>query len=430
MNYQEILDFLFSSLPMYQRVGHAAYKANLDNTIAFDNYLGNPHRSFRSIHIAGTNGKGSVSHMLAALMQQAGYKTGLYTSPHLKDFRERIRINGEMISKSFITEFINENLTFIRKTEPSFFEMSVALAFSYFAKEKIDIGIIETGMGGRLDSTNIIDTLVSIITNISFDNTRYLGNTLEAIAGEKAGIIKAGVPVVIGEYLDSTAYVFRQKASGMHSSLVFASENFQVRQSTLSSNKIQAMDVYSGKKRIFKDLQVDLPGIYQRKNVPVVLQVIEVLNHSGFHFTKKMIRSALKDVKIRTGLRGRWDVISENPMIICDTCHNESGVKEVVEQLKETPYKKLHFVFGMVNDKDPDRILPLLPRNAVYYFTKAAIPRALEASRLKEYAEQYHLKGNSYDTVSAALSAARKSAGKDDLIFVGGSNFIVAEALP
>jgi dihydrofolate synthase / folylpolyglutamate synthase len=430
MNYKETLNFLYSSLPMYQRQGQSAYKASLDNTIVLDNHLGNPHKNYKSIHIAGTNGKGSVSHMLAAILQKAGYKTGLYTSPHLKDFRERIKVNGKMIPEDYVAEFISKNFGIIKKIEPSFFEMSVAMAFKYFADENIDIAVVETGMGGRLDSTNIITPILSVITNISFDHTQFLGTTLEAIAAEKAGIIKDGIPLVIGEWQEEIAKLFSEIAHNRNTPVFFASKMYRVKQSMLNRNRMQVMNVYSRNELVYKEIILDLLGHYQKKNIPTLLQILDIINKLGFPVPRLTIYNALKKVKTLTGLRGRWDEIGLNPLIICDTGHNESGLKEVMEQIKLTRYKKLHIVFGMVSDKDPCKILPLLPDEAIYYFTNANIPRALSANKLKEYAQKYSLKGDAYGTVSEALTAAKDSAEKEDLIFIGGSTFVVAEALP
>ncbi len=430
MNYKESLNFLFASLPMYQRIGQAAYKANLNNTIALDTYLGKPHKKFKSIHIAGTNGKGSVSHMLAAVLQVAGYKTGLYTSPHLKDFRERIRVNGIMIDEDYVAEFITKNLGFIKKIEPSFFEMSVALAFQYFADEKVDIAIIETGMGGRLDSTNIIHPLVCAITNIGLDHTQFLGNTIPDITAEKAGIIKSNVPTVIGEWQEETDNIFSVFSKKLHSDLYYASVIYQISNILLSKDRMQVMNVNQGNNLLYERLKLDLLGQYQRKNVPTVLQILELLKTFGFSVSKQVIYDALSKVKPLTGLRGRWDEIAYNPLIVCDTGHNISGLTEVMNQIIQIPYKKLHIVIGLVSDKNPDYIFPLFPPDAEYYFTKAEIPRAFDPLALKESAKKYNLRGNTYPSVISAVDSAKAKAGKEDLIFIGGSNFIVAEALP
>ena len=429
MNYKEALDFMYSNLPMFQRIGNAAYKANLENTVALDNYFGNPHRKFKSIHVAGTNGKGSVSHMIAAILQKAGYKTGLYTSPHLKDFRERIKINGEMISENYLADFISANLEIINKIKPSFFEMSVSMAFKYFADKEIEIAVIETGMGGRLDSTNIITPLISVITNISMDHTQFLGNSLAEIALEKAGIIKSCVPVVIGERQNEISKIFSDIAYSLDSPIYFASGNYRVKYSMMNSQRLQVMNIHSGNKLIHKELVLDLLGFYQKKNVPTVLQSIDILRTFGIDIPTQSIYIALKSVKKITGLRGRWDEIGYNPLIICDTGHNEAGIKEVMDQIIQIPYKQLHIVFGMVNDKDPKKVLPLLPTAARYYFTQANIPRALDALILKETAQKYNLNGEVYPNVSEAIKAAKSAAGKNDLIFIGGSTFIVAEAI-
>ncbi|HET6991872.1 MAG TPA: folylpolyglutamate synthase/dihydrofolate synthase family protein, partial [Bacteroidia bacterium] len=365
MNYKQTLDYLYSCLPMFHRIGPAAYKPDLSNTIKICDALDNPEKKFRAVHIAGTNGKGSSSHLLAAVLQEAGYKTGLYTSPHLKDFRERIRINGKMIPKNRVVEFVEDHRKLFEKVQPSFFEWTVGLAFDYFAKEKVDIAVIETGLGGRLDSTNVLTPLVSVITNISRDHMNLLGNTLKKIAGEKAGIIKKEIPVVIGETQDEVKSVFEQKAKSAFAdasaekkekkSIRFADKEYQF--TNLSQTKsippFLKGNVKTGKNIIYKNLICELPGFYQRKNIPTVLSAIDVLLESGFKIKEKAIRKGFANVSALTGLQGRWQVISKNPLTIADTGHNEAGIIEVVSQLKKTPHKKLHFVFGVVNDKDP-----------------------------------------------------------------------------
>jgi dihydrofolate synthase/folylpolyglutamate synthase len=429
MNYEQTVNYLFSNLPMFQRTGPAAYKANLDNTHALDEFFGHPHRSFKTVHIAGTNGKGSVSHMLAAVLQTAGYKTGLFTSPHLIDFRERIRINGEMISEEYVCRFVNENKSLIEKISPSFFELTTLMAFRYFADSNIDIAVIETGMGGRLDSTNIITPLVSVITNIGLDHTQFLGNTPELIAAEKAGIIKKKVPVVIGEWQKETEPVYREFAEKMHSELYVASQKYQIQSSFQSPERKQLMYVQSDGKLVYEKLAVDLLGLYQKKNVPTVLQTIDCLRLKGIDISREVIYDALQKVTAITGLRGRWEAIGFNPLIICDTGHNAAGISEVVEQIKQTAYRNLHFVFGMVSDKDPGSVLSLLPKNARYYFTKADIPRALDPSLLMKQASTFGLTGEAYEIASDAYEAARTKSAKEDLIIIGGSTFVVAEVL-
>lgn len=429
MNYQQTLDFLFSQLPMFQRIGKAAYKANLDNTNALDEYFNHPHKLFKTIHIAGTNGKGSVSHMLAAVLQKAGYKTGLYTSPHLKDFRERIKINGKEITESKVVEFVEKHKEAFTPIKPSFFELTVAMAFDYFANEKVDVAVIETGLGGRLDSTNIIQPEISVITNISMDHMQFLGDTLDKIATEKAGIIKAGVPVVIGEYQQDIAIVFERKAKEIGSDLRFADKNFNIDYSMQTADEKQIFQVYQNDTLAYPDLKTDLLGLYQQKNTIAVLQAVELLIDKGFSINKENIYGGLENVSKLTGLKGRWHTIGRNPRIVCDTGHNEAGMKLVLEQIKSTPYKNLHMVFGVVDDKNIDTILSMLPKEATYYFCKASIPRALDENLLQEKALTFGLKGEKFPTVDEALNFARQNAVKEDFIFIGGSTFVVADIL-
>ncbi|MCW3105240.1 MAG: fgs [Bacteroidetes bacterium] len=431
MNYQETLDYLYSQLPMFQRVGAAAYKADLNNTIALCSLLGNPENKFRSIHIAGTNGKGSTSHMLASVLQEAGLKVGLYTSPHLKDFRERIKINGGMIPEKNVVEFVEKHKNEFEKIQLSFFEMTVGLAFDYFAAEKVDITVIEVGLGGRLDSTNVITPLVSVITNISFDHTALLGNTLELIAGEKAGIIKKSVPVVIGETTAETKKVFIAKASEQQAEIIFAEEAYHaenVRQVNKEGLYLQ-LNMEKQGQTIYEDLLSELPGLYQQKNIATVLATVDELNRQGSNLTENIVRSGIKHVIKNTGLLGRWQVLAQNPLTIADTGHNEAGIKEVLKQIALTPHNRLHVVLGMVNDKDISRILKMLPPSATYYFCRATIPRALDAKELAAQAEACGLKGTVHNSVQAALAAARTSAGANDLVFIGGSTFTVAEVV-
>jgi dihydrofolate synthase / folylpolyglutamate synthase len=391
-----------------------------------------PHKNFKSVHVAGTNGKGSVSHMLTSIFMESGYKTGLYTSPHLKDFRERIRINGEMIEKDFVVEFVNSflHLNGERELEPSFFELTVMMAFDYFSRNEVDIAIIEVGLGGRLDSTNVIKPELSVITNISLDHTFFLGDTLGKIALEKAGIIKRKVPVVIGETHPQTSIIFSGIAKEHSAPLVFADQNFNAGTGLFTADGEQVFTVRKGDKAIWNNLKIDLLGSYQAKNICTVLMAVEQLRVQGWDIPDMAVRNGLSKVCANTGLMGRWQVIGANPRIICDTGHNEGGMREVVAQIQQTPYKKLHFIIGMVNDKDIAGVLNLLPREALYYFTKASIPRALDEKQLMKMAAFFKLAGMSYDTVSEALEAARKNAGTDDLIFIGGSTFVVAEAIP
>jgi dihydrofolate synthase/folylpolyglutamate synthase len=429
--YRQVLDFLYSQLPMFQRTGPAAYKDNLENTNRLDEMFGYPHKAFKTIHVAGTNGKGSVSHILASVLQEAGYKTGLYTSPHLKDFRERIRINSEMITEEAVIRFTESYLekNVDEKLEPSFFELTVSMAFDYFRSEKVDIAVIEVGLGGRLDSTNMITPEVSVITNISFDHMALLGDTLPQIAAEKAGIIKKNVPVVVGEWDDVTSKVFNEFAMSAETNLSFASQKYQVSYSLLTLDGRQSMNIRENDKLIYPDLKVDLLGIYQRKNVPTALLTIDCLKEQGWSITENSLRDGLKNVVRNTGLLGRWQILGHNPLIVCDTGHNSAGIKMVVEQIQQTAWKKLHIVIGMVNDKDQSKVLSLLPAEAEYYYTKAAIPRAAEPEYLAEKGEQYGLTGKCYSSVHQALSAARENAEENDLIFVGGSTFVVAEIL-
>jgi dihydrofolate synthase/folylpolyglutamate synthase len=430
-NYPEVLEFLFSQLPMFHRIGSAAYKDNLDNTIRLDELFGHPHRSFRTIHVAGTNGKGSVSHMLASVLQEAGYKTGLYTSPHLKDFRERIRVNGVMIPEEKVVWFTEQYLDRNRREnmEPSFFELTVSMAFDYFRSQQVDVAVIEVGLGGRLDSTNIITPEVSVITNISFDHMSLLGNTLPKIAAEKAGIIKNLVPVVIGESCEETNVVFNQFAAKASAPICFADQEYTADYSMLTIGGKQSLNIRRKEQLVYPDLQIDLLGIYQRHNVPTVLKTVDILNEKGWNISEKVIRRALLNAIQNTGLLGRWQIIGHNPLTICDTGHNPAGIRIVVEQINQTAWKELHLVIGMVNDKDQDEVLSQLPTNAQYYFTKAAIPRAAEPEELASKAEKFGLAGNCYPSVREALSAALANAGENDLVFIGGSTFVVAEVL-
>jgi dihydrofolate synthase/folylpolyglutamate synthase len=431
VTYTETLDFLYDRLPMFHRIGPAAYKNSLENTLLIDEYFGRPHRNFKTVHVAGTNGKGSVSHMLAAIFQAAGYKTGLYTSPHLLDFRERIRINGTMISEQEVTDWvekhaIGQNLWNI---EPSFFELTVALAFDYFSRLKVDIAIIEVGLGGRLDSTNIITPEVNVITNIGYDHVQLLGETLEKIAGEKAGIIKPGVPVVIGETHPETETVFKNVAQNENAPVYFADAEYKTEYSMLSWDGRQILHISKNEKPAFQDVKVDLLGNYQQKNVPTVLKTIEILQENGWKISMENIYDGLNDAAKTTGLMGRWQIIGNNPLIVCDTGHNEDGIKMIVSQIKSTAYQNLHIVFGMVADKDIEHVLQLLPAEATYYFTRAALPRALDEKILAEQAYLIGLNGRSYPSVKEAFMAAINNADKNDLVFVGGSNFVVAEIL-
>lgn len=429
MNYQQTLDYLYAQLPMFHRIGPAAYKADLKNTMAICKFLGHPEKKFRSIHIAGTNGKGSSSHMLAAVLQQCGYKTGLYTSPHLVDFRERIRVNGKMIPKKYVTDFVKRYKNDFEKVQPSFFEWTVGLAFDYFSKEKVDIAVIEVGLGGRLDSTNVITPLVSLITNIGYDHTNLLGDTLQKIASEKAGIIKKNVPVVISERAPQTEKVFEAKAKKEHAPVFFAQDEYLAFFHSLKEDHAE-VPVVKKSNGLLDVYRLDLPGRYQQKNIAGVLQVIELLRKKKFRLEEKQVHKALSRVKKLTGLRGRFETLKKNPTVICDTGHNAEGIKEVTEMLSLLKFRKLHFIFGVVNDKDPSKILQLLPRkNTSYYFTKADIPRSMQEKALKKMAAAHGLRGRTYPTVPLAYRAALRAAKKNDLVFIGGSTFVVADAL-
>ncbi len=405
MTYQETLTWMFGQLPMYQRQGKSAFKKDLKNIAALAAELNHPEKQFKTIHVAGTNGKGSVSHMLASIFQEAGYKTGLYTSPHLKDYRERIRINGDMIPEDAVTHFIADNKSFLEAHQLSFFEMSVGLAFNFFAQQKVDIAIIETGLGGRLDSTNIITPELSVITNIGFDHMQMLGDTLAKIAGEKAGIIKPHVPVVIGEKHAETTPVFIQKAESCKSPIHFAQD----------SN--------------FPDYESDLKGSYQIANKRTVLKAIETLIAQGWHITPHHIKNGLRHSVKNTGLRGRWQELGQHPKTVCDTGHNKEGLQYVLQQITDEEYKNLRIVLGVVNDKDLDGVLPLFPKTAIYYFCKANIPRGLDATILAEKADKFGLKGKVYNSVQDAYKSAQSDSSTDDFIYIGGSTFTVAEVI-
>lgn len=404
MTYQKTLDYLFSQLPMYQRVGKAAYKADLNNTLKMMDILNHPEKKFKSVHVAGTNGKGSSSHMLASVLQESGYKVGLYTSPHLIDFRERIKINGKLIPKNYIVTFVEKYKNLFQEIRLSFFEWTVGLAFNYFKDEKVDIAVIEVGLGGRLDSTNVIHPEVSLITNIGFDHMQFLGDNLLSIAAEKAGIIKPETPVVISEHQKEIEAVFINKANASKSPIYFA-------------NQI---------KHLF---ETDLLGDYQQKNIKGVIKTIDLLIEKGWKITPLSIKKGLKNTVKNTGLLGRWQIISNAPMVICDTGHNKEGITIIVNQLKKQAFKNLHIVYGCVNDKDVSEILNILPKNAAYYFCKASIPRSLSETELQEKASKHGLKGEAFNNVASAYKAAKNNADKDDLIFIGGSTFVVADFL-
>lgn len=428
MTYQKTLDFLYSKLPMFTRVGAVAFKKDLHNTLALCEALGNPHQKFKSLHIAGTNGKGSTSHMLAAILQQAGYKTGLYTSPHLRDFRERIRVNGKMTSKAFVIDFVKSQQQTIESIEPSFFEATVAMAFEYFAQEKVDIAVVEVGLGGRLDSTNIITPELSVITNISLDHTNILGDTLPEIAFEKAGIIKKNIPVVIGETHPETKSVFIKKAEAEKATIYFADTLLHL-ENVHQKGQYLVIDVYEDDNCIYPKLALDLTGTYQLKNILTVIEAVRLLQKQGYIIPSEAVYNALKNVKKLTGLQGRWQTVSKKPLVICDTGHNKAGITEVLQNIKNTPYEQLHVVMGMVKDKDISGVLALLPTDATYYFCQPQLERALPATELATQALQFGLKGKTYTGVNEALTAAKQNAKPKDLVFVGGSTFVVAEMI-
>lgn len=424
MNYEETLEYLYNSAPLFQHIGKDAYKEGLENTYLLDKYFDHPHRKFRTIHIAGTNGKGSCSHTLAAILQAAGYRTGLYTSPHLIDFRERIRINGMPVSKEFVIDFVAKHRDFFEPLHPSFFELTTAMAFHYFAQEKVEVAIIEVGLGGRLDCTNIIHPDLCVITNISFDHVQFLGYTLGKIAQEKAGIIKEGIPVVIGETTAETKPVFAARAQEIHAPIFFAEEEHLLRDSQLNEKgkRIYQTEDYA-------NLEGELGGLCQLKNTNTLLSAIRQLRQAGYQFTEADVRKGFSHVCELTGLMGRWQKLEDSPTLICDTGHNVGGISYIATQLSIQKYERLHIVIGMVNDKDISGVLALLPKNAIYYFTKASVKRALPEKELQELARQAGLSGNIYPDVQSAVTAARKEASPQDFIFVGGSSFIVADLL-
>ncbi len=429
MTYAETLDYLFNALPMFQRVGASAYKAGLTNTISLCEHLCNPQETFKTIHVAGTNGKGSTSHALASVFQAAGYKTGLYTSPHLKSFTERIRIDGKEITEEDVVEFVANNRAFLDELQPSFFEMTVGMAFWYFAKESVDIAVIEVGMGGRLDSTNVIHPELCVITTIGYDHTQFLGNTLPLIAGEKAGIIKQGVPVVISQTQKETQEVFSQQAAAKQAAIVFADQLWEVTKLPESENpNIQQPANFKVRSSDGEfTMKFDLNGDYQRFNLPGILEAVKQLRNQGWNLSDTALQVGLESISEQTGLKGRWQLLQVNPIILADTGHNEAGIGEVVNQLKKYSYSKLWMVIGMVNDKDISKVLDLLPKEANYIFCQASIPRAMDAHELARKGNEKGLIGQVIPTVTEALEFARKNADSDDLIFVGGSTFVVAE---
>ena len=424
MTYPETLDYLYNSAPLFQHVGKDAYKEGLDNTHLLDEHFGHPHRKFKTIHVAGTNGKGSCSHTLAAILQSAGYKVGLYTSPHLVDFRERIRINGEPVSKEYIIDFVENHRSFFEPLHPSFFELATAMAFNHFAEQQVDVAVVEVGLGGRLDCTNIIRPDLCVITNISFDHVQFLGDTLSKIASEKAGIIKPGIPVVIGETTPETKLVFTHKAAQENAPIHFAEEEqFLISASTDEQGK----RIYQTKD--YTNLKGELGGLCQQKNTNTLLSAIRALQEAGYNIKESHVREGFAHVCSLTGLMGRWQKLQENPKMICDTGHNKAGIQYIVEQLSHQTYRQLHIVIGMVNDKDISGVLALLPKDAVYYFTKATVSRALSETEVQRLAGEAGLKGTAYPSVREAVQAAQASASPEDFIFVGGSTFIVADLL-
>lgn len=424
MTYQQTIDYLYDKLPMFQRIGEKAYKKDLHNTLALCEFLGNPQHKFKSVHIAGTNGKGSSSHFIAAILQSAGYKTGLYTSPHLKNFTERIKINGVEADEQFVIDFVEKIKPLVEEIKPSFFELTTVMAFEYFAYYQVDIAVIETGLGGRLDCTNVITPEVSLITNISFDHQAILGDTLPQIAFEKAGIIKPHKPCVISELQEEIAYIFKEKAQQTESTLFFATEEYEV----ICENKESTnFTIFKNKTVFLNDINCELKGNYQEKNLCGVLKTVELLE--GYIIEKEHIKNGIEKVVTLTGLKGRWQKLGENPLIICDTGHNEGGITQIVRQLESINYEQLYMVYGAVNDKDLSKILALLPKNAYYYFCKPNLPRGLEAGVLQKQAAQFGLKGEIIADVATAFKVAKQKAKADDMIFVGGSTFVVAEVL-
>ena len=428
MNYADTTNWMFNKFPMYQKIGAAAYKPDLGNIVELLDFLGNPQNNFKTVHVAGTNGKGTVSHTLASIFQECGYKTGLYTSPHLLDFRERIRVNGQMIPEQNVIDFIGDNKEKFEEMQLSFFEMATGMAFDYFAKEKVDIAIIEVGLGGRLDSTNVIKPELSVITNISLDHVAMLGNTLAEIAVEKAGIIKPNTPVVIGETQPETKDVFINKAKECKAPIYFADQIFDCDKIHIESLDYQKFDIWKNSELYIEAVEFPLLGYYQKKNLATVMCAVDILKEK-FNIDQKDIVNGLEFVVKNTNLMGRWQVLSHQPLVIADTGHNVGGIKEITMQLSDMSFRKLHFVLGCVNDKDINGILQLLPQYAEYYFCKADIPRGLDANILASKAFEAGLRGNVYESVQQAYNSALNNAHFDDVVFVGGSNFTVAEVI-
>lgn len=423
MTYEQAINYLYESAPLFQNIGAGAYKEGLGNTELLDKHFQHPHRQYATIHVAGTNGKGSVSHTLASILQSQGMKVGLYTSPHLTDFRERIRVNGEMIPQARVVSFVEQERTFFEPLHPSFFELTTALALQYFAEENVDIAVIEVGLGGRMDCTNIIQPLVSIITNISFDHIQFLGNTLEKIASEKAGIIKPDIPAIVGEWgKESVAEVFMNKAEEAGTSLVFADRENEIVDFTLTPGQ-----GYTYHTATFGTIHGELEGLCQEKNTATILEAIKALRRKGIHISNQAVQDGFAKVSIHTGLRGRWQKIADKPLTICDTGHNVGGMQYITRQLATTPHQALHIVIGMVNDKDVNTVLSMLPQDATYYFTQASVKRAMPSDQFSQEASRHGLKGQCYPTVHDAYLAAKAASSEEDLIFIGGSTFIVAD---
>ena len=423
MTYNEAIQYLYDALPMYQRVGASAYKADLSNSHKLDTYFNIPHHLFRSVHVAGTNGKGSVSHMLASVFQHAGYKTGLYTSPHLLDFRERIKVNGRMVSKDFVTEFVKNNLSYFKHLKPSFFEITVFMAFCFFAKQKVDIAIIETGLGGRLDSTNILKPIASVITNIGLDHTNFLGNTLEKIALEKAGIIKENTPVIIGETQPETTPVFQSVAMKTDSKISFADFRYKVQYRMQVSDHTIEYHLTNG-----QTIKTDLKGSYQAKNVCTALETLDVICNI-LPVTRNAVEKGFENIVKTTGLLGRWQEISCNPLVICDTAHNKEGINEVVRQIQNTAYKHLHLILGFVDDKNIEELLQLFPVHATFYLTECSVPRSTKLTVLENISTKLQLEARLFENVKDAYITAKSNADSQDMIFIGGSTFVAADIL-
>lgn len=426
LTYQETIHYLYNSLPMFQKQGGIAFKKDLSNTLVFCEYLKEPHQSYPSVHIAGTNGKGSSAHSIAAVLQTAGYKTGLYTSPHLKDFTERIKVNGKPMRQEAVCTFVSKHKVFINSLKPSFFETTVAMAFDYFRREQVDIAVIEVGMGGRLDSTNVINPLLSLITHIGYDHMEFLGDTLAKIAGEKAGIIKKKVPVVVSERQEETKTVFTNKAKEQESDIYFAQDDYQVEIAHAEAGRLVA-NITQGETLRYAGLQLSLTGLYQLKNLPGILKSLDLLNLQGFTINDRHILKGLTSVAELTGLKGRWQIVDKHPLIICDTGHNRGAFRETMKQLDQVSYRQLWMVLGFTAEKDLSSVLPLLPKDAYYLFCQADIPRAMDIQTLTQSAREFALRGKAFQTVGQAYQHARSVAQAQDCIFVGGSTFVVAE---